>query len=186
MERLSASSFLDFHRSLSGKGLIFSFTGYVSEGILFALGEVLKQNMALNETDVNVTKKVFSVFVEQAQNVIRYSADRIARPNDQGGELSSGTISVGEEGGKFFVVCANVVHSGETERLRQRLAHLAGMDKEQIKAYYREMLKEPPEETSKGASIGLIEIARRSSEPIQFDFLDLGNGTTFFCLKAFI
>ena len=48
------------------------------------------------------------------------------------------------------------------------------------------MLKDTPEMDSKGASIGLLEIARRSSSPIEFDFMSIDEQKTFFCLKAYI
>lgn len=175
-----------FHQDLNRKGIIFSFTGYVSEGILFALGEALKQKMVLDETDANVTKRVFSVFVEQVQNIIRYSADRMEGEVGKKVELSSGMIAVGRESERFFVVCGNIVRHDDVEMLRERLHMLATMDKDELKAYYKEKLKEPPEEQSKGASIGLIEIARRASVPIEFDFMDIDAGHAFFCLKAYI
>lgn len=181
-----ARDYFGFYGELAEKGIIFSFTGYVSEGILFSLGEALKQKMAIEETDANITKRVFSVFVEQVQNIIRYSADRVSGDLGRRVELSSGMITVGAEAGRFFVVCANVVSRDDVPRLRQRLEQLAGMDRQAIKAFYKEKLKAPPEEDSKGATLGLIEIARRASEPIQFDFCDIDADKAFFCLKAYI
>ncbi len=181
-----AEEYLSFKRVLEQKGIIFSFSGYVSEGILFALGDALKQKMALEETDTNTTKKVFSVFVEQVQNIIRYSADRVSGDIGRPIELSSGMIAVGQEQGKFFVICANKVRSEDRDRLKERLEHLQTLDKDGIKAYYKEKLREEPEAESKGASIGLIEIARRASAPIVFDFMQVDDAYAFFCLKAYI
>lgn len=181
-----AKEYYDFKQSIDSKGIIFSFSGYVSEGILFALGEALKQKMTADETDANTTKKVFSVFVEQAQNVIRYSSDKQEGDVGRKIELSSGVITVGREDDKFFVICANVVEKADVEKLKERLQMLRTMDKEQLKAHYKEKLKEPPEAQSKGATIGLIEIARRASEPIEFDFADIDDKNSFFCLKAYI
>jgi hypothetical protein len=175
-----------FQQDLKKKGIVFSFTGYVSEGILFALGEALKKKMALDETDANVTRKVFSVFVEQVQNIIRYSADRLEGEAGKKIELSSGMIAVGREGDRFFVVCGNVVSQSDVPMLRERLQTLASMDKDALKAFYKEKLREPAEEHSRGGSIGLIEIARRASEPIEFDFMDVDPARAFFCLKAYI
>ncbi|MBK1724125.1 SiaB family protein kinase [Thiocystis violacea] len=181
-----ASEYFDFHQRMLGQGVIFSFVGYVSEGILFSLGEALKQKMRLEATDANVTKRVFSIFVEQVQNIIRYSAERIEAESGLPSEMSSGMITVGHDETHFFVVCGNIVRRAEGEELQRRLAQLAVMDPDSIKAYYREKLREPSEENSRGASIGLIEIARRSTRPIEFGLTDLGDERAFFCLKAFI
>lgn len=181
-----AQEYYGFQKALSEKGIIVSFSGFVSEGILFSLGEAIKQKMTLDETDTNTVKKVFSVFVELAQNVIRYSADRVEGDREKRIELGGGSIVVGREEGKFFIVSSNIIDSSEVPLLRERLELLKTLDKEGLKAYYKEKLKAEPEAQSKGATIGLIEIARRSSEPIAFDFEEADANNTFFCLKAYI
>lgn len=181
-----ANEYFDFHQRMLGQGVIFSFVGYVSESILFSLGEALKQKMRLDATDANVTKKVFSIFVEQVQNIIRYSAERLEAQSGPPAEMSSGMITVGRDRERFFVVCGNTVRREEGEELRQRLEQLASMDPQAIKTYYREKLREPPEDGSRGASIGLIEIARRSTRPIEFGLTELQGERSFFCLKAYI
>mgnify|MGYP001152647741 CR=1 FL=1 len=75
---MRASDFRSFHEASKRSGVILSFGGDLSENILFSLGEVLKLRMRHEETDAAVAKRVFSIFVEQAQNVIRYSADKVA------------------------------------------------------------------------------------------------------------
>ncbi|RAU22792.1 hypothetical protein CU669_05215 [Paramagnetospirillum kuznetsovii] len=181
-----AKYFRSFKHDLDQRGIIFSFSGYMSEGILYSLGDALRQKMALEDTDVGTVKKVFSVFVEQAQNIIRYSAEKVSGDVGKSVELSSGMVTIGTENNRFFIVCANVVHASDEPKLRQRLEKLQKMDKEAIKAYYKEQLREAPEEQSRGATIGLIEIARRASEPIEFDFDRIDAESFFFCMKVSI
>ncbi len=180
-----AKSFYATQQTLLSQGIMLSYTGYVSEGVLFSLGDALKQKLSLDQTDKNISKRLFSVFVEQVQNMIRYSAER-----QQGGtppvDLSVGMIVVGRENDVLFVVCSNVISTSSQQRLAERLAKLATMSKDELKEHYRERLKQEPEVQSKGASIGLIEIARRSSRPIEFDFHPLTAESSFFCLKAYI
>lgn len=163
-----------------------SFSGDVSEKVLFSLGEVLKFRMTQGDTDASVAKRVFSVFVEQAQNIIRYSADRVAGGAADGTGVSAGMIVVGVEDGRFFVACGNEVPQAQVEPLRGRLSRIAGMNQDELKAYYREKIRQPTEEGSLGGSVGLIEIARRSSAPVEFDFQDVAPDRSFFCLKAYI
>jgi len=181
-----AKYYREFKQDLDQRGIIFSFSGYLSEGILYSLGEALRQKMTLEETDVGTIKKVFSVFVEQSQNIIRYSAERLASEAGQPVELSSGMVTIGSENNRFFIVCGNVVLARDEPRLRERLERLRGMDKDQIKQYYKEKLREMPDEQSRGATIGLIEIARRATDPIEFDFDPIDSSTYFFCMKVSI
>ena len=181
-----AQYYRSFKRQLDEKGIVFSFSGYMSEGILYSLGEALRQKMTLEETNLTTIKKVFSVFVEQAQNIIRYSAEKVEGTVGRRIELSSGIVTIGTQEGRFFIVCANVVLNEDVERLRQRLEQLQGMAPDQIKAFYKEQLREAPEDGSRGATIGLIEIARRASAPIEFDFDPIDAESSFFCLRVSI
>ena len=168
------------------KGIIFSFNGYISESILFALGDALRKKMSADETNITTIKRVFSVFVEQAQNIIRYSTETLGEGEREGPQFRSGLITVGTEEGRFFVVCGNVMRREDAEPLQARLEILRDLDPAGIKAYYRERIMDPAVPGSKGANLGLIEIARRASEPIQFDFLAIDDQTTFYCMKVFI
>lgn len=179
-----AAYYLNFKQELDSQGVLLCYSGYVSEKVLFSLGDILRRKM--ESEDTNQAKRLFSVFVEQVQNIIRYSGDRLVSNASSADAISSGLVLVGAEADGYFVVCANVLDAAKVEDLRRRLEGLRGMDKEQLKAHYREKLRAPAEEESQGGSIGLIEIARRSSRPIEFDFMDLKNQTSFFCLKAFI
>lgn len=180
-----AQSYRCFKDSLDEKGIIFSFSGYMSEGLLYSLGDAMRQKMTLEETNVNTVKKVFSVFVEQAQNIIRYSSDKVVG-GQKSIELSSGMLTIGARDGKFFIVCGNTVMAEDVDKLRQRLEMLQAMDSEAIKKYYKAQLREAPEETSRGATIGLIEIARRASDPIEFGFDAIDEEKYFFVLKVSI
>ena len=183
---LIAEEVLGFQRNMTQRGIIFSFTGYISEGILKALGDALRQKIRLEATDTRTVNRVFSVFVEQVQNIIRYSAERIEHEDEPPVELSSGMITVGSDNGRFFVICGNVISREDAGVLAARLQELAGMDSNELRHFYKEKLREPPDKGSKGGSIGLIEIARRASEPIQFDFQHLSDAQSYFVLKAYI
>jgi hypothetical protein len=182
-----AKSYLEFKGRLDEQGAVLTYCGSVSEAIMSALGETLKQKMAERETDAADVRRAFSIFIEQVQNVIRYSEQRGSDGAAAGGAApGSGLIMVGIEEGRYFIVCGNFVQQDKVERLRARLDHLATLDRDSIRQFYREKLREPPEEGSLGATIGLIEIARRSSQPIEYDFSPGDAASSFFCLKAYV
>ena len=41
-----------------------------------------------------------------------------------------------------------------------------------------------PEQESKGASLGLVEMARRAGKPMEFSFEKINDQHTFFCVRA--
>jgi hypothetical protein len=159
------------------------YSGYLSEEVLAGLSGALRRKVAADNPDENLRKRVFSVFIEQAQNVMRYSADQLQDPDGVGHRV--GIITFGIQG-KFFVLTGNRMLTADAERLRARLEEIRDLNQEDLRAYYRRQLNVPQQEGDKGAGLGLIEIARRVSQPFEFDFIPLDDGTSFFCLKAYI
>jgi hypothetical protein len=141
--------------------------------------------MKLEEASTTTALRVFSMVVENAQNIIRYSAEKY--PKDvEGEELSFGIIAVGQEKGNYFVICGNIVRNESIDRINNKLSNLQNMNKEELKAHYKNQLKKGPDKDSKGAGLGFIEMARKASKPIEFGFQKIDDEFSFFSLKIVI
>lgn len=71
-------------------------------------------------------------------------------------------------------------------QLREHLEFLQKLNREELRLYYRKRLKEEVDNSKKGSNLGLIEIARRSSTPIEFGFLPIDANKVFYCIKSII
>ena len=98
--------------------------------------------------------------------------------------MSFGVLTIGKEGGDYVLLSGNLIRREDVERVSAKLNEIQGMDHDQLKRRYKLKLKEGPDEFSRGAGIGFIEIARRASRPIEFDFTDVDERHSFFALKA--
>jgi hypothetical protein len=185
-----ASQLMELRGMLHKQGIIFAYSGYVTEPVLSGVGEALKQKLTIDDADTKTLRSVFAVFVEQMQNIIRYSAEKAPEkplPAHEGAlsEIRYGILTIGKEGGDYVVCAGNLIFRADVERLDQRLSKIRDMSKEELKALYKEQLRAEPEQGSKGAGLGFMEIARRTTKPIEFDFQDFGD-YAFFALKATI
>ena len=174
---------------LRQRRIIFCYSGYVNERVLGGVGEALKQKMVIEEADTKTFRSVFAVFVEQMQNIIRYSAEKepeVAEPkaDEPPLEIRYGVIAIGQSDEGFCVEAGNLVMREDVARLQTRLEEIRSADRAGLKALYKEKLKAPQDEASKGAGVGFIEIARRASKPIEFDFMEVDQEYAFFMLRA--
>jgi len=187
-----ADQLMDLRSKLHSQGVIFAYSGYVTEPVLSGVGEALKQKLTIDDADTKTLRSVFAVFVEQMQNIIRYSAEKVHQeppPAMEAGalmEMRYGILTIGREGDDYMVCAGNLVRQEDVGRLEERLARIRNLSKEDLKALYKEQLRADPEQGSKGAGLGLMEIARRATKPIEFDFADLDDNHAFFALKATI
>ncbi|MDM8525187.1 SiaB family protein kinase [Desulfococcaceae bacterium HSG8] len=177
-----------FKKDLSRQGVFFCFSGPVSQDLLVEFGTILKQKIKLEMPRNAVALRVFSMVVEQAQNIIHYSAEKCPKDNKAGKEeeLSIGIIAVGYESGHYFVLSGNVIEHQNVERLRKRLIKLRKMSKEELKKHYKEQRRKGPDIISKGAGLGFIDMAKKASRPIEFDFKTIDENYSFFSSKTVI
>ncbi len=165
---------------------MFAFSGPVSQRVIEGIGETLKQKMELEDAGMTTVQRVFSVFVEQMQNVVNYSAHQLTPPDNVDGELRVGTLIVGSEAGHFYVLCGNLIQREKMDAIREQLEQLHSLNREELKALYRERRKAADLPGRKGAGLGFIDMARKASRPMEHAFSDVDDTHVFFSIKAVI
>ncbi|MDU4959557.1 MAG: SiaB family protein kinase [Sporomusaceae bacterium] len=179
----------DLHQligKLSSYGIIISFNGSFTQGIIEEIGTAitsyLQEEKGTDETDIH---NVFSVYIEQAQNIKRYF--RRQAVNDASRDLIrrafESIIVIGRQEDRFFVCSGNLVRKDDVDGLRQRLDHVNSLSKEQLKQYYKETLrqKSPPGDN---AGLGIIDMARKAAVPLEYLFMPRDEEHAFFTLKV--
>ena len=121
-----ASQLMDLRAMLHKQGVIFAYSGYVTEPVLSGVGEALKQKLTIDDADTKTLRSVFAVFVEQMQNIIRYSAEKAparagSRIRSQRAltEIRYGILTIGKEGNDYVVCAGNLIERSDVERLRR-------------------------------------------------------------------
>ena len=164
------------------------YSGYVSEDLLDAIGLTLKVRLNEHVEDKKKVKQIFSIFVELMQNLIRYGLEGpkgvTIKDEDHSG---FGLVMVVEETDGFIsLISGNYIKSEAVPAMQARLSKVQGKSDEELRALLKDQIRKPTEETSKGASLGLTEIARRSAKPIETSFVQSDDMHHFFMMKAFV
>ncbi|THF66904.1 hypothetical protein E6C76_00465 [Pseudothauera nasutitermitis] len=182
---MNLEDFSVFRQRASSDGVLFYYTGEFSANVIGAMSDTVRERLEALGTPGRLGRKVFSTFMEMAQNILHY-ADETAC---EGGRI--GALAVGQEHGKFYVLCGNPVRTDHVERLRARLDPLRRMTLDEIKAAYRDQLRSDTnagDPISKGAGLGFLTVAREASEPIDYHIVFRADESTHaeFYLRAVI
>ncbi|MBV8503247.1 MAG: SiaB family protein kinase [Paucibacter sp.] len=188
MEKQTYDQYREFCELARQKNVIFYYVGYFSQNIITAMSEAVRLRLEQSGTAGPIRRRLFSCFVEMAQNIIHYSADSLTPPEQDQNELRHGSVCIGVDAeGRYFLLCANPISIDLAETLRERLETLRTMTLDEIKASYRESLRSEAPEDSKGAGLGFLTMARDASEPLDFEFQTTEDpGTAMFFLKTTI
>ena len=99
-----------FKKELDSEGIVFCYSGPVSQGLVEEIGDVIKRKMELEDATLAIVQKVFGIFVEQIQNIMNYSADsRMAESGNT--EMRSGIIVIGKKEMNFYVLSGNLIEN---------------------------------------------------------------------------
>ena len=169
--------------------VIFYYVGYFSQNIIAAMAEAVKLQLEVSGVDGPTRRKLFSSFIEMAQNIVHYSSDALTPPSETQRELRHGSVCILDHDDGHLLLCANPVESGVAEELRQKLDTLRQMTLAEIKQAYKDTLRGEAPEGSKGAGLGFLTVARDASEPLEFSIEPLAgrpDDTQVFSLRAAI
>lgn len=149
------------------------------------IGSTLRKRLELDEMPLTASQSVFSVFIEQMNNMLMYSTDKQQFESPEGAAMSvsSGAFLLGVQGKTYFLQSGNMMKADSADMLRERIDYLNTLDKPQLRQYYKEQIKsENQNPHSKGAGLGIIEIARRATAPIEYKFSPIDADRMFFTM----
>ena len=155
-----------------------------SDGIE-GIGNTLRMQMGHDELPLSLSQSVFSVFVEQMNNMLHYSSEKqyFTTFGDTHPGISKGAFILGSKNKRYFAQSGNVMKNEHVAYIKSRIDYLNTLDKDGLRKFYKEQIKgDNPHNESKGAGLGLIEIARRSNSPIEYRFEPYKDGQTFFTM----
>ncbi|MEI6030514.1 MAG: biofilm regulation protein kinase SiaB [Synechococcaceae cyanobacterium ELA739] len=176
----SLSSLRDF---FNGQRILICFNGPISRTLIGEIGVALKDHIESTQSSQSAAMDVFSVYIEMSQNIRHY-----ANAKGYGDKDASATVVIAEvEDGHYAVSAGNIIELADGEALVARIEKLAHLDKAELKSLYKQQLRQPrDEDRATGAGLGLIEIARKSSQPLEANLGEADQGKAFFSLCAII
>jgi hypothetical protein len=176
-----------YDKMLEGSNVQVIYSGPLWANGIDGIAEMLLKRLELDDMPLSASQSVFSIFVEQINNMMMHSAEKEQINSPQGDplEISRGIFLLGVENNAYFVQSGNVVTDSNAEILKSRIDYVNSFDKKDLRQYYKQQMNAGNDNLeSKGAGIGLIEIARRASGPIEYEFEPYSKGLQYFTMYA--
>ena len=173
----------DLRQQFNRQRIMLCFNGPISRSLIEEIGDALKNYLQAENAHPSAAMDVFGTYVEMTQNIRHYATSQSYDDQD-----ASATVIVARHGdGHYLVQAGNLVESADGESLLARVQGIAAMDKAALKAAFKEQLRKPRDPgATTGAGLGLLDIARKSMEPLSADLSPAGPGRAFFSLRAII
>ena len=177
------TNLLELQTVLQKFGVMISFSGRFSQEIIEELGDAVKKYLETESISQTDTYNVFSIFIEQTQNIKNYCTLKIGSAHFEK-IANSGIVIIGKSAQGYYVSAGNLVECADVIKISAILDRLVAMDKTEMKKAYKEQMRAEIPPGSSGAGLGLIDMARKASGPLEYSIQQIDTGVCFFTLKA--
>ncbi|UCH93571.1 MAG: SiaB family protein kinase [Candidatus Aminicenantes bacterium] len=174
---------LEYYKEMCERNIVLDFQGAISQDMVVGMAELLKNKFSQELGRANIVKKLFSIFIEMAQNIAIYSAERVYL-DDRHRDVGAGIIMVTEKNKIYQITSGNLVKKDSIPKIIEHCRTINHMDKEKLKQFYKAQIKSSREKGKKGAGVGLIDMARKSGNPILYEVTPVDNINSFLVLSV--
>jgi len=163
------------HDKIRRERLMFVFRGEITEKNSLPLLTLLENEMKEDSFDLSGRKRLFMYVLENLQNIVKHG--------DHKGHAVMPFVSYSKTDNGYTITTGNVITEAQSGNLREKLEKVNSLDVPDIKAHYRQILETAGFSDKGGAGLGLLEMALKTGNRLDFDFIPIGEGLSYFVLS---
>lgn len=153
-----------FYSILEKDHLTFLFQGSYNDDMTEGILELTEYNLENFEGLTKLKKKISFLIVECFQNIVRHGEVGVEY------EIPEGVFITRNIGDINYIASINYLNNSVVKPLRKTLNRLKSLTKDELKSVYLDTLVNSNVTEKGGAGLGLIELARKSTYPLSFEF----------------
>ncbi len=171
----------DIYDKMERNNILLSFKGEITSELLTSILQIMENKMDNLQEEPKMKKKVYNVLVECLQNLYHHM-DEVAE-KEENEKTRSAIFTIGKSGEKYNIITGNYILNENIGGLKKRLDEVNSLNKEELKEYYKKVLNNGEMSLKGGGGLGMIDIARKTGEKLEYNFLEIDNKVSFFTLN---
>jgi hypothetical protein len=125
-------------------------------------------------------KKVYNILGEALQNLYHH-LDK--QPEDAARGFNTVIFMVGKDEDSYSIFTGNYIKNENADKLKEKLDKINSLDSDGLKEYYKEVLNNGMMSDKGGGGLGMIDIARKSGQKLDYDFQKIDDDHSFYSLN---
>ena len=167
----------DVITKLKEQNLNISYTGSFDSSILSIIAKNVESSLSSCPI---LNKKLFKIFIELAQNIALYSAERVLDFEEEH-YSGYGSIIIKEYPNYFTLYTGNMAFKDDIEPAISRCKSINALSREKLREYKRKQRRLPAGKKG-GGNIGLIQIALMADNPLEYKVINVDENNSFYIL----
>jgi hypothetical protein len=171
-----------FYDSMEKSNILLSFKGEITSDLLTSILQIIESKLDNFEEKSKTRKKVYNVLVECLQNLYHH-VDEISPEKNVEATTRSAIFMIGKDKEKYNILTGNFILTNNIAKLTERMDKINSLSLDELKSLYREILNNDQFSDKGGGGLGLVDIARRTGQPLGYSFKEVGGDYSFFTMS---
>jgi len=169
----------------SNNNVILFYKGNVDSDVINQILDKVEDKMIMVNDQSKLRKKVYNVLVETLQNLYHH-VDKV--PEDYEDQMSDkfGILLVTKIDNGYKITTGNFVKSINVDKLKEKINKINKSSHEEIKELYKFILNHQRISAKGGGGLGLVDIARKTGNKLQYSFKEYDDLYSFFFLDVLV
>ncbi len=167
-------------RKMMDNHIMLSFKGEITSDIINMVLQIMETRLDAVSEKSSVRKKIFNVLVECMQNLYHHAEAEVEGQID----TRRAMLELFYDNEFYFILTGNYIKNNAIQHLKERIDRVNSLSKEDLRKYYREILDNNSISDKGGADLGMIDMARKSGQKLDYHFTEVNDTLSFFDLKV--
>jgi hypothetical protein len=176
-DQKSLSHIFNFYQLMEEKDIMLVYCGEFSQDLNKTLLSFIERKFKSENMEDNTRRKIFNIMVEVLQNISKNKIENLGNTPEV-----SPIFMLGTSNNDYLLISSNMIGNDKIPALKNRLDQVNSLDKEGLKLLYKEVRLNSTFSDSSGAGIGIIDIARKSENKLEFSFEKINSEFSVFSL----
>ena len=170
-------------KELQAGNVIFSYKGDISSDVINLILDSVEKKTEETDDPAKTRKKVYNVLVESLQNLYHH-VDSVPDDFEDQGAYRFGLIVISRDNKGYQIVAGNFVSREKKKSLEEKIIKINNSSAEEIKELYKFILHHQKISEKGGGGLGLVDIARKTGNKLEYVFEEYDATHMFFTLTV--
>ena len=164
--------------------IVLYYKGNVDSDVINHVLDSVEEKLVAVDEHPKLRKKVYNVLVESLQNLYHH-VDRVPDDYEEQAE-KFGLLVVRKVTEGYRIVTGNFVQAENMEKLEEKIKRINRSSHEEIKELYKFILNHQRISAKGGGGLGLVDIARKTGNKLDYAFVSYNDNYSFFYLDILV
>jgi hypothetical protein len=175
----------NYFSDVSNGDPILYYKGNIDSELINRVLDSVEEKLVKGNEHSKTRKKVYNVLVESLQNLYHH-VDSV--PDDFEDQTSKkfGILSINKIKDGYKIITGNFIRSDDVNDLEEKIKRINRSSHEEITELYKFILNHQRISSKGGGGLGLVDIARKTGNKLEYEFKEYDEQNSFFYLNILV